>query len=181
VEEALLGDAHDVEDQPHQQREGHRHRHAGVGRHLHEGNDFPQVAEEDEREQRREKRREFAPIGSDGLHHDAVVDKVDDRLGHVLYAGGNQRPLAAAQDEQDDGEQGRHPHDEDDLVHRERGVLQEDVGPFDEMADRREFETQNHAAPASLVFMDGMDCIDGVGATGAVDCGVCGHARPPAA
>ena len=49
---------------------------------------------------------------------------------------------------------GRDPHQQDDLVDRERGVLEEDVGPFDEMADRREFETEDHAAPASLALTD---------------------------
>ena len=57
ADEALVLDADEVVDHPDQQRQEHRQRDAGVHRHLDDRDDLPDVADEDEAEQRQQERR----------------------------------------------------------------------------------------------------------------------------
>ena len=102
---ALRDDADGVVDDVHQQRHEHGQGDAGVHRHLRDGHEAPDVAGEDEGEQRDQERRELEPVGPDRLQDDALLDEVDGRLGDVLDAGGHQGLLAAAEPHHADGDQ----------------------------------------------------------------------------
>ena len=93
------------------------------------------------REQREQERRPAQAVGPDRLQDDALADEVDDRLGDVLHAASARaaalRPATKKNGEHDAATDS---HISSTTLLTANGPLAEQVGPLDEVADRRELE-----------------------------------------
>src|SRR5436305_7531265 len=148
--ESLMPQADDVVQEEHDHRHEERQRHARCHRHLDDGDDLEDVADEDEGEQRQQERRPAQALGPHRLQDDVVADEVDDGLGEVLRPARYERTLAGEEEERHDDDR-RQPHQQHDLVHGPYAAT-EDRRPLDEVADRREVEAQKHAGLVLLLF-----------------------------
>ena len=139
--EALGPDSDEVVDHPDHYGQGDRYGHAAVRRELDARDHLEDVREHDEEEHRGEERHELAALGPNGLHDHRILDEVDAGFGDVLDSGWHEGRLGpAGQGEYDTGDDHGSQIDERRLVDGVRRSGKEDVGPLEEMADRREFE-----------------------------------------
>jgi hypothetical protein len=128
-----------VVDEPDDEGEEERDRHAGGGRELEDGDHARQVAQVDEDEQGEEERRPAEPVAPDRLHHDLVLDEVDARLGEVAHARRRHHRVPPGGDDVDRApDQDGETRDDRHLVERAEEVL-----PADDLVDRGKFQGEH--------------------------------------
>jgi hypothetical protein len=104
-------DEHHVADD----RENRRECDVRVRRELNEGNDAPEVVQEDEAEQRREIGRETDAPRADHVDRDVVAHEAVNALREPLLLGGNELRLPVGHQEEDDDDRDRQPDQCGDL------------------------------------------------------------------